>query len=117
MKINPMNLKNTDKTVIVRCVDGTEFYAPAKGKVMVSDYIPSDKEIDDLLTTNLFLMNPETEVIVEDGITCPRERHMAAEDKDAELRAIHKDNMKYYASLPKFWHYDRKGNLKTNSSN
>ena len=32
-------------------------------------------------------------------------------ERDAEIKAIEKSNLKYYESLPKYWDYDAKGNL------
>ena len=87
------------KTVTVSNIDGSTFKAPARGKVMVKDFQPSEEQILQLLEHNLKAQ--------EEGVI---------NTNDAELRRdeIEAANQSYYNSLPTV--YDLRKNKKLSKS-
>ena len=93
-------------TVIVSHIDGTTFEAPAKGPVLKSDYVPTEAQMDAIIEENRARQDAMNEILV-DGV--PVEELL---ERDIKVKKVEAANRRYYDSLPKYFQYDRKGNIR-----
>lgn len=87
-----------NKTVTVKMIDGTTFEAPAKGKVLSKDYVPTREQMDAIIEHN---SGPKK-------FGTPEKEWRAIERRIEEADRLNRaENRK----LTTYRDYDRKGNL------
>ena len=77
----------------VKFANGKVIDAPAKGKVLARDIRLTPKQLDDLYEANIKATKHESNV-----------------DFD-KIREIELENRKYYETLPKWFNYNKKGEI------
>ena len=88
-----------EETVTVRCIDGSSFEAPAKGYVLRTpagaDGPPQEPK----------------ETLLDQGAD-----PMDLFEHYQKVRSIEEENREYYASLPRYYDYTSKGNIRKDSA-